>query len=213
MVNHILTWAFKSISVFLSGIIITILGLPIVAIALPFRKYGLDIIRFTQYTELGYWKKVTLPKWARWWSNEFDGAYGDKRGWWANNCIEKYNKQYNQFFPMWMWLAVRNPANYWSRVVTGIDVSECTIKKLAGQDIVSDSIDELGWQFLVAEREDGKLFHSLRFAFPWFFSENHIIYGWFGWKLKLSHNAVEKSDIDSMRLKGSVFRVSFWKKI
>lgn len=213
MLNHILTWAFKSISVFLSGIIITILGLPIVAIALPFRKYGLDIIRFTQYTELGYWQRVTLPKWALLWSNEFDGAYGDKRGWWANNCIEKYGKQYNQFFPMWMWLAIRNPANYWSRVITGIDVSECTIKKLAGQDIVSDSIDELGWQFLVAERYDGKLFHSLRFAFPWFFSKTHIIYGWFGWKIKLSHNAVEKSDIDSMRLKGSVFRVSFWKKI
>lgn len=41
--------------------------------------------------------------------------------------------------------------------VKGIDVSECDIIKLAGQDVVEADQGFPGWQFLVAEHVDGKL--------------------------------------------------------
>ena len=213
MLNHIFTWAFKSLSVFLIGIPITLLGFPLVAVALPFRKYDLEKIKFSQYPELGCWQRVTLPKWARWWSNEFDGAYGDKRGWWSNYCCENYGKDHTHFYSMWQWLACRNPANYWSRVVSGCDVSQCVITKLAGDDVVTETAGVFEWQFLVATNKNGTRFHRFFFVMPWWFRKDKAIMFDIGWKIKLSHNGMSPNAPVKDRIRGSVFTPSFWKSL
>ena len=212
MLKHILKWFFKSTFVFLAGIPVTILGLPMVALALPFRLYHPETQKaFTDPRQLpGMWQLITLPAWAKWWSNEFDGAWGDKRGWWNTNCVNEYGKHCFEFFPMWMWLAIRNPANYWSRVMTGCDVSKCLITKLAGQDLADE--DHPGWSFLVAtERDTGKQYHLLQFWFPW--NAAHGAWGRFGWKIAMSHNGTPADARPQDRIKGSVYRVSPWKAV
>lgn len=195
----------------LAGIPVTFAGFFVVAIAIPFSTVHEGSRPFTQYPERGVWRLVTLPSWAKWWSNEFDGAWGDKRGWWSNYCKEHYNKGHNAFYSMWKWLAVRNPANWWSRVVTGIDVSQCVIEKVAGQDVVSDSVGKTGWQILRALRSDGKCFPRLYVVLPWWFDPTHAVMIDIGWKIKLSHNGTPPDADPSDRLKGSVFTPSLWK--
>lgn len=94
----------------------------------------------------GVWQLITLPAWLSGGATSSTGHGGDKRGWWNTNCVNEYGKYYFEFFPMWMWLAIRNPANYWSRVMTGCDVSKCDITRLAGRDLANE--DHPGWSFL-----------------------------------------------------------------
>ena len=115
------------------------------------------------------------------------------------------------FIGMYIWTAIRNPANYWSRVVTGVDVSQCLIEKVAGQDVVSDSVGKTGWQVLRALRSDGKCFPRLYAVLPWWFDQSHAVMIDIGWKIKLSHNGTSPDAEPSDRLKGSVFTPSLWK--
>ena len=213
MLKHLLIWFCKSVSVFLLGIPVTLLGFPLVALALPFRieHPSLDVPFSDPRQTTGVHRFVTLPRWARWWSNEFDGAEGDRRGWWNTYCLENYEQDAKAFYSMWQWLAVRNPANYWARVVTGCDVSRCVITKLAGQDVCDE--DTPGWHFLVAESDSGTLYHYFGFCLPWWFDPTHMLFGRFGWKIKLSHNTTPSSADETDRFKGSVFRMSLWKEI
>lgn len=43
------------------------------------------------------------------------------------------------FLAMWIWAAVRNPANYWSRNITGCDVTGSTVDVLYGPDLIDES--------------------------------------------------------------------------
>ena len=107
MIKHILLWAIKSLAVFLVGIPVTLLGLPIVALALLFRIEHPDTeATFTdpRFADQGKHRMVTLPAWALLWDNKFDGAWGDKRGWWNNYCLENYGKDCRSFRSMWQWL-------------------------------------------------------------------------------------------------------------
>jgi hypothetical protein len=203
-------WYLKSLWFFLVGIPVTLLGLPIVALAIPFRVAHPETQKpFTDVRQLpGNWMLVTLPRWAKWWSNEFDGLLGDTRGWWNTNCINLYKKPATAFYPMWLWTAVRNPANYWSRVITGCDVSKCVITLLAGQEN-ADS-DNPGWSFRVAtERGTGKQFHLLQFWIP--LTAEHGIWGRFGWKIEMDDNDISPDASSKDRFKGSVYSVSPWK--
>ena len=203
-------WYLKSSLFFLVGIPITLLGLIMVPLAIPFRKEHSDTAKpFTDPAQLpGMWMLVTLPVWAKWWSNEFDGALGDKRGWWNTYCVQNYGKPCTAFYSMWQWLAIRNPANYWSRVVSGCDVSKCIITCLAGQELADE--DHPGWSFLVAtERDTGKQYHLLQFWIPW--NATHGVWGRFGWKIEMDHNGTLPSATAQDRIKGSVYRISPWK--
>lgn len=197
----------KSVSTFLIGLPVTLLSPIVTAIALPFRvEHPETDTPFTQYP--GTHRMVTLPKWAKWWDNIYDGMWGDKRGWWHNetgNCTT--------FKSMWLWNGVRNPANYFKRHIAGIDVSECNIIKLAGQDYVEADEGFPGWQFLVAERVDGKLFHRFFLELPWWFNPQRIFLIDIGWKIKLSHNGTSPEARPQDRFKGSVFTISPWKAL
>lgn len=213
--KDIITWFFKSFGVFLLGIPVTLLGFPMVALALPFRITHSETERpFTdQRFPVGTHTLVTLPFWAKPWDNLFDGAEGDIRGYWNNECLSNWGRTGKAFWSMWVWLAVRNPANYWSRVMTGVDVSQCNIVKLAGDDVVEEKPGLWQWQFLCATHANGKKYHRLFCVFPWFFKPDHAVMIDIGWKIKLSHNDVLSDAPVKDRVKGSVFTPSPWKKL
>ena len=209
-------WYVKSVSTFLVGIPVTLAGFPIVAIALPFRiEHPETEVQFSdpRYASQGAHRLVTLPAWAKPWDNIFDGAWGDRRGWWNNYCLENYKKDCTAFRSMWQWLACRNPANYFSRVMTGVDVSLCTITVLGGVGEVVEEPGVSNWQFLVATRIDGKKYHRFFCSLPWWFDQGHAVMFDIGWKIKLAHNGISMDAPIKNRIKGSVFTPSFWKAL
>lgn len=209
MIRHVLTWWVQSTAVFLLGLPVTLLGLVVVPLALPFRRYIGEPRPFTQYPDAGYWRLVRLPSWALWWDNIYDGLLGDKRGWWENYCRKNYVHGADHWYSMFQWAAIRNPANYWSRMVTGCDVRSVSL--LAGQPVVDE--DNPGWHFLLAVDAKGSSFYYLGFNFPWWFDKTHAVFGRFGWKLKLTHDGMSPDAPEQDRIRASVYRVSFWKAI
>ena len=209
MIRHIIKWFVQSTAVFLISIPVTLLGLIVVPLALPFFRDESEAKAFTQYPEHGVWALRRLPRWALWWDNIYDGALGDKRGWWANYCWTEYKKPPNAFYSMFQWLSIRNPANYWSRIVTGCDVR--TVELLAGQPVCDE--DNPGWHFLRATDAKGRSFYYLGFVFPWWFDKTHAVFGRFGWKLKLAHDGMRPDAPEQDRIRASVYRVSPWKAI
>lgn len=212
MIRHVIKWFFQSTGVFLIGLPVTLLGLPLVALGILFRRdYPETLQPFTdpRYVDHGYWQLTRLPSWLLWWDNPYDGLYGDKRGWWANYCWEHYGTEHDDFWSMWQWAAIRNPANYWSRIVTGCDVHQ--VELLAGQPVCDE--DNPGWHFLRAIDAKGRSFYYLGFVFPWWFDKTHAVFGRFGWKLKMSHNWLPDNAPEQDRIRASVYRMSPWKAI
>ena len=213
MIIHILTLLVKSILVFLVGIPVTLLGLITVPIGYLFRhEYRETTVPFTQYP--GNWMLVRMPRWLLPWDNQYDGMMGDKRGWWDNWCKENYKKDSTSFKAIYMWTAIRNPANYWSRNLTGLDLAGCKITKLAGN--VDEVTEEPGckeWLFLLCTTANGSKYH--RFFMSWAYDKDptHGIMIDIGWKFKLKHNEMPETAIDKDRIRGSVFTLSPWKKL
>lgn len=212
MIRHYIKWAVKSTAYFIADIPVTLLGLLVVWLALRNTRDEGQEQPFSQHPEHGSWRLLRLPKLALLWDNKYDGMLGDKRGWWANYCLTQYDRPHTDRYCMWQWAAVRNPANYWSRVICGVDVSRCDFTLLAGTERNDDETP--GFTFLVAtDRETGKQWHYFGFALPWWFSKTHIIQGRFGWKLKMDHAGTAPDAREQDRIKGHVFRASLWKDI
>jgi hypothetical protein len=210
MILHIIKWFLQSTGVFIVGIPVTLLGLIVVPLAIPFSRVVGEMRPFTdpRYSYRGYWFLERLPVWALPWDNVYDGLLGDKRGWWANDC-EENGYSFHSFKAKFLWASIRNPANYWSRIVTGCDVR--TVELLAGQPVCDE--DNPGWHFLRATDAKGRSFYYLGFVFPWWFDKTHAVYGRFGWKLKLEHNGMRPDAPEQDRIRASVYRVSPWKAI
>lgn len=200
----------RAFLLFIVQIPLILIGLIVVAVMIPFRKTDEATRKtFTQYPEHGEW---VFTNFGGWWGNPCDGLIGDKRGWFANWCVEHCIDS-PSFLSMWIWAAIRNPINGWSRLVAGVDVSRCLIEKKHGQDVVSDSVGMTGWQYLVAYRDDGKEFPRLYVVIPWFFDKAHAVMIDIGWKVKLSHNGTPKDAPLNDRMKGNVFTISPWKTL
>lgn len=200
----------RSFGIFLLGIPVTLLGLPIVWIALKQREEYPDSCQaFTQYP--GKWWPVHLPRWAWLWDNAADGMLGDTRGWWDNYCRVNYDKPCTAHYSMWQWAAIRNPANNWSRILTGVDQSRCKIEMLAGS--VEDPDDDTpGWNLLLATRDDGKLFPLFQGFLIYPFFRSKAFYWRFGWKVELGET-FSPDQKEVKRYKGSVFKFSPWKSV
>lgn len=174
-------------------------GLVIVAVMIPFRKTD-------EATRLpNGW---VFTNFGTWWGNPFDGLMGDKRLDYAKGF-----KAFPTFWSMWLWAAVRNPVNYWSRLVAGVDVSRCTIHKVWGDDTVVEAPGVRAAQYIVAKRDDGREFPRLFVVLPWFFKPTHALLIDLGWKVKLSHNGTSPNARLQDRFKGLVFTVSPWKTL
>jgi len=196
----------RAVLLWLSFLPLWLAGLVIVAVMIPFRKTDESTRKpFSRYPELGDWVFTNFPGW---WGNPFDGLAGDKRGDFANRM-----KGWSHFVSMYVWAAIRNPVNYWSRMVAGIDVSKCKIIKRWGDDEVIEKPGIGGVQYLVALREDGKTFPRLLVVWPWWFDKTHAVLIDIGWKVKLSHNGTASDAPPQDRYKGHVFTLSPWKSI
>lgn len=119
-----------------------LLGFIVVPVALLFRKTDVSTSRpFTQYPVETQWMLVTLPRWAWLWSNDLDGAMGDRRGWWNQNAPFKGGA--SSYWNMLCWLAFRNPAHNSMDVPrTGLSLS------YVGMAYVRDRVGGSGWQFV-----------------------------------------------------------------
>ena len=212
MVEHVASMLVKAAFFFLIGIPVKLLGLVMVAVAIPFRITDESTSRdFTQFP--GEWKLVRLPGWARFWDNAFDGLWGDKRGWWDNHCRESIGKPCTHPVSMWLWAAIRNPANYWGRNITGIDVTDCVIEKLAGQDTVIEDPGCRGWTFLMATDSKGRRYHRFFCIYAWSSCPERGLCIDIGWKISLTHRTVTKDAPPQNRIKGTVCLVSPWKSL
>lgn len=177
----------------------TVSGLIIVPIALQFKEADKTTeTPFTQHNTDKNWWHVGLPKWAWLWSNDRDGAKGDKRGWWDREAGFKWDKDSDSFIAQFWWLAIRNPANN-LRFVRGIAVNmyESTVYKLAGHDIVDDedSGQYLGnWHFLMTQGPKFKYYTFKWYSKPWLdwvphpWFKNRVIHIYLGHKCKLDYN-------------------------
>jgi hypothetical protein len=189
---------------------LALIGLPVVWFALPYRQAIGEVKPFTQYPQHGNWQLVRLPKWALWWDNQFDGMYGDKRGWWANYCIPQYGQTFDSRKCMWYWNALRNPCNYYSRNIAGVDVSTLVIAEVAKSGDPS-AAPYKGWYLLKGMAKGGRVYP--RFYLQWAIKGTH---GWMidiGYKVKLSHNGTAPDALEKDRFKGIVFTLSPWKEL
>ena len=200
-------WGFlRSFGLFLLRVPMILLGLPVVWCALPY-SYVTTMFHqtFTQFPQYGSWSQIRLPKWALWWDNAFDGMLGDKRGWWANECKGEHYTRFN----MWRWAALRNPANFFSRNVCGVDVSALSIA-LVKSGGIAESAPYRGWYLL--KGTDGKRIYP-RLYMEFAIHGNHGLMLDFGWKIKLSHNGTPSDAPEKDRIKGIVCTGSFWKEL
>lgn len=198
----------KAFFLALLKVAVALAGLIVVAVAIPFRRYSTVRIQFSQYPQLGEWSLVRLPEWALWWDNPYDGLLGDKRGWWAN----ERGGNHESFLSTWLWAAVRNPANYFSRNVVGVDVANMVIRLVAGDQEVSEEPGRREWQLLSGVK-DGKEVRRFWLCFAYPFAPDHALMIDLGWKIKLSHNGTTEDAPPQDRFKGLVFVISPWKSL
>ena len=183
--------------------VVELLGLVVVWVALPAHRVIGLAQDFSTYPQWGQWVLIRLPKWALWWDNAYDGMLGDKRGWWANDCKGEHYTRYN----MWRWAALRNPANYFSRNVCGVDVSNLTIELVKGTAFENYR----GYELLRGTDSNGRIYP--RFYLEYAFTATHGLMIDFGYKVKLSHNGTPSDAPEKDRVKGIVAVISPWKEL
>jgi hypothetical protein len=209
-------WLYFFWMVFLEAFV-QLVGLVVNAITIPFARFDDDEsnrgapVQYSQYPQYGTWRRLRLPRWALWWDNPYDGLLGDKRGWWANEC-RKHGRTEHSFMSKYIWSAVRNPANYASRIIFGCDVSDCRVVKLAGNtDVVKDDGSAgTSWHYIVATDPKGREYVRLYGAFN--LVGNKYLLVNIGWKIKMEHNTVSSGDVDQERYKGNTFRAKIFTK-
>ena len=209
----IVLWWLRSTALFLLELPMILIGLVFVGLGLRYRRTEAGTeqpFSDPRYSRLGNWSLVRLPKWLLPWDNAFDGLLGDKRGWFANWCME-HKIAYPSNWSMWIWGAIRNPANYWSRVITGCDVTNSTVEVLYGPPEVDES--HPGLHLLVLTDAKGRDFPAVNFCYPWPFNPTHGVFARFGWKVKTSHAGTPAGARIQDCVKGTVYRASLWKDL
>ena len=176
-----------------SNIMLNILGLVVVAIAIPFRVDGVS---------LSDGRKISnLPKWAWLFGNDYDGLLGDKRMWWAANT--PFGLPADHFISMYTWAALRNPVN--NKRLTPlfscpVEGSTITYK---GDEHVRDHPGEGGWQFVTTEN-NGKKWYGFYLVHEWSATRAFVIR--FGFK-------TEPKDAGSTERQGMTTKINFYKSI
>lgn len=226
-------WAIWRIgSTFLMSIPMVLLGFPIVALGLLFRREFPETAKpFTSFDTDKSWRLVRLPDW-KWilpWDHTVDGFAGDTRGWWHHNQKD-YGGSYN-FLSMWHWGAFRNTCDYWRRFMISVPIDECRIEKLAGTHDEVDTNNHtllvgngvFAWNFLRATHKvTGKRWYVLCFVKPWtkakhdeigyVIEKGRCLNIWLGWKFKMQHASADfTGDQAYKRWKGFEFLIHPWK--
>jgi|LGVE01.1.fsa_nt_gb hypothetical protein len=170
--------------IFVVRLFLTLIGIPIVLIALRDRKINPSD---RSHTWTG-WYLVNLPKWAWLWDNVRDGARGDVRGkYWFQQAPNWADTPYLKMFN---WLALRNPVNNFSRWTPILSVSIIE-KKI---EVLSKGVRH---QFLTV----GFPYCHLR----WNFYKNYWLKC--GHKLDLKYNGRDWSNDPQKARRGFTFRI------
>jgi hypothetical protein len=178
----------------LSNLILDLLGLFVVAAAIPFRVPGVSGSDGRPI--------VNLPRWVWLFGNDYDGLLGDKRGWWAANT--PFGWPVDSFWAMWWWAAIRNPVNnmrfvkLWQAPVAGSTIT------YRGDYTVEDSQGQGGWQFVITEN-GGRHWYGFYLVHQW--SAKHALVVRFGFKVKPSHAGTAEEP------KGMTTKINPWKAI
>jgi hypothetical protein len=131
-------WVF----LFVCNVVLVLLGLVIVALAIPCRVPGVSVSDGRPI--------VNLPRWAWLWGNDYDGLTGDKHGTWAAST--PFGWPADSYGAMYVWAALRNPVNNMRQTsLFSCPVASCTITGY-GQDYVRDHDGQAGWQLVIAKR-------------------------------------------------------------
>lgn len=178
------------------NIVLLVVGLPVVALAIPFRVAGVSLSDGRAI--------VNLPAWVWLFGNDYDGLLGDKRGWWAANT--PFGVAVDSFLAMWWWAAVRNPVNNMRLVsLWSCPVSQCDVTYY-GQAAVRDAPGEGGWQFVIAKRRAGgwRRWYGFYWVHQW--SDTRAFVVRMGFKISPGDNSTEPD-------KGMTTKVNVWKDI
>lgn len=179
---------------FVANVFFVLSGLVMVPLAIPFHQKGFSVSDGRSI--------VNLPKWAYVWGNDFDGLLGDKRGWWAANT--PFHLPVDHFFSMFMWAAVRNPANNMRMLkMFQAPITNSTITYKGDYD-VQDDPGEGGWQFVKTENA-GKSWYGLYIVKS--YNSTHAFVLRLGFKITPSHQGT--ADLP----KGFVTKISFYKEL
>lgn len=141
---------------------------------------------------MGWWFHALPPAWrnGNWWqrflwlfSNDEDGLYGDRRGYWSDRCYGEEKSFANKY----KWAALRNPANNLSRYTEDFACypNQCQIEYWGDYESPDDSPVKTGWHFVKAkDKVTGRVYYGFRQVER----EGGKVYNRsFGFKLKPSH--------------------------
>lgn len=208
MLSHILRAALQWALFLPLRVTLILLGLVVVPLALPFLTIENPPIAFTQAP--GYWGLGRLPAWAWLWSNDRDGALGDKRGWWHMNAPFGLGA-YHWFSQFW-WLAIRNPANNmrfspWF----SCPVADCDYRYW-GSEVVKDRPGQGGRRLILAtHRVTGRRYYGFYGVWQWSATRALVIQ--LGFKPEPSDWQDDYSVDPTAQWKGLTFEVNPWKGI
>lgn len=188
-IKAVLQWTF----LFWANVILDLLGLVVVAIAIPFRVDGVSVSDGRKISN--------LPKWAWLFGNDHDGLLGDKRMWWAANT--PFGLPVDHFISMYTWAAIRNPVNNMrltNMFSAPVEGSTITYK---GDEHVRDHAGEQGWQFVITEN-NGKKWYGFYLVHLWSDTRAFVI--------RLGYK-VEPSDAGTTKRQGMTTKINFFKSI
>lgn len=208
MTSHILRAALQWALFLPLRVTLILLGLVVVPLALPFLTIENPPVAFTQAP--GYWGLGRLPAWAWLWSNDRDGALGDKRGWWHLNAPFDLGA-YHWFSQFW-WLAIRNPANNMRfHPWFSCPVAECDYRYW-GSEGVKDRPGQGGRRLILAtHKTTGRRYYG--FYGVWQLRATRALVIQVGFKPEPSDWKEDYSADPTAQWKGLTFEVNPWKGI
>lgn len=208
MFKHLVRAATQWLLLFPVRVVLILLGALVVPLALPFARTLGTAVPFTQAP--GNWQLVVLPAWAWLWSNDRDGALGDKRGWWHLNAPFDLGA-YHWFSKLW-WLALRNPSNNMRFTpLFGCPVMECDYRYW-GDENVEDRPGQGGRRFLLAtHKRTGRRYYGFYGVWQWTATRALVVQ--IGFKGEPKDWAEDYTSDPSRQWAGMTFEINPWKEI
>lgn len=185
--------AIQFLWLFICNVVLDIIGLFVVAVAIPFRVDGKSLSDGRPIKN--------LPNCVWLFGNDYDGLLGDKRGWWDANT--PFGLPADHYIPMYTWAALRNPVNNMrltNMFSCPVEGSTITYK---GKEHVRDHPNEGGWQFVTTEN-NGKRWYGFYWVHQW--SETRALVVRLGFK-------TEPSDAGSTERQGMTTKINLFKSI
>lgn len=176
-----------------SNVLLDLIGLLVVAVAIPFRVEGKSLSDGRPI--------VNLPKWCWLFGNDYDGLLGDKRGWWKDNT--PFNLPVDHFLSMYWWAAIRNPVNNMRLTSLYSCPVDGSVITYVGDKRVRDKAGQEGWQF-VTTTKGGKKWYGFYWVHLW--SDKRAFVVRFGFK-------TEPSDEGSKESQGMTTKINPYKSI